>query len=98
MRHDILLPALGDAESGEVSTWYRDTGARVTAGEPLVAVDVDKVVIDVPALVAGTLTIVASEGTEVRVGDLLCWVADDDSSGSPAPGPTQPGDAAGMPS
>lgn len=98
MRHEILLPALGDAESGEVSTWYHDTGARVTAGEPLVAVDVDKVVIDVPALVGGTLTIVASEGTEVRVGDLLCWVADDASSGPPAPGPAQPGDAAGMPS
>jgi pyruvate/2-oxoglutarate dehydrogenase complex dihydrolipoamide acyltransferase (E2) component len=50
----------------------------VAVGEPLVAVDVDKVEIDVPAQVAGTLTIVAAEGTEVSVGDLLCWVADDD--------------------
>lgn len=76
MRHEIVLPALGDAESGEVATWYRATGERVAAGEPLVAVDVDKVVIDVPAQVAGILTIVAPEGTEVQVGDLLCWVAD----------------------
>jgi 2-oxoglutarate dehydrogenase E2 component (dihydrolipoamide succinyltransferase) len=76
MRHEIVLPALGDAESGEVSTWYHATGERVAAGEPLVAVDVDKVVIDVPAQVAGILTIVALEGTEVKVGDLLCWVAD----------------------
>jgi 2-oxoglutarate dehydrogenase E2 component (dihydrolipoamide succinyltransferase) len=78
MRHEILLPALGDAESGQVSAWYRSTGERVAVGEPLVAVDVDKVEIDVPAQVAGTLTIVAAEGTEVSVGDLLCWVADDD--------------------
>lgn len=76
MRHEIVLPALGDAESGEVSTWYHATGERVTAGEPLVAVDVDKVEIDVPARVSGVLTIVAAEGTEVKVGDLLCWVAD----------------------
>jgi 2-oxoglutarate dehydrogenase E2 component (dihydrolipoamide succinyltransferase) len=87
MRHEILLPALGDAESGEVSTWYRSTGERVAAGEPLVAVDVDKVEIDVPAQAAGTLTIVAAEGTQVRVGDLLCWVADDDSSVPPGPEP-----------
>jgi pyruvate/2-oxoglutarate dehydrogenase complex dihydrolipoamide acyltransferase (E2) component len=65
MRHEILLPALGDAESGEVSAWYRDTGERVAAGEPLVVVDVDKVEIDVPA--------------QVRVGDLLCWVAEGDA-------------------
>jgi pyruvate/2-oxoglutarate dehydrogenase complex dihydrolipoamide acyltransferase (E2) component len=78
MRHEILLPALGDAESGEVSAWYRDTGEHVAAGEPLVVVDVDKVEIDVPAQVAGILTIVAPVGTEVRVGDLLCWVAEGD--------------------
>lgn len=78
MRHEILLPALGDAESGEVSAWYRDTGEHVAAGEPLVVVDVDKVEIDVPAQVAGILTIVAPAGTEVRVGDLLCWVAEGD--------------------
>jgi pyruvate/2-oxoglutarate dehydrogenase complex dihydrolipoamide acyltransferase (E2) component len=78
MRHEILLPALGDAASGEVSDWYYSSGERVTAGEALVAVDVDKVVIDVPTQVSGTLTVVAVEGTEVRVGDLLCWVADDE--------------------
>jgi pyruvate/2-oxoglutarate dehydrogenase complex dihydrolipoamide acyltransferase (E2) component len=79
MRHEILLPALGDAESGEVSAWYRDTGEHVAAGEPLVVVDVDKVEIDVPAQVAGILTIVAPVGTAVRVGDLLCWVAEGDA-------------------
>jgi pyruvate/2-oxoglutarate dehydrogenase complex dihydrolipoamide acyltransferase (E2) component len=82
MRHEILLPALGDAESGEVSAWYRDTGEHVAAGEPLVVVDVDKVEIDVPAQVAGILTIVAPVGTEVRVGDLLCWVAEGDADDS----------------
>jgi 2-oxoglutarate dehydrogenase E2 component (dihydrolipoamide succinyltransferase) len=84
MRHEIVLPAVGDAESGEVSTWYHATGERVAAGEALVAVDVDKVVIDVPTQVAGILTIVAAEGIEVRVGDLLCWVADPPGGGDDA--------------
>jgi pyruvate/2-oxoglutarate dehydrogenase complex dihydrolipoamide acyltransferase (E2) component len=73
-RHEIALPALGDAESGEVSAWYRDSGARVATGEPVVAVDVDKAVLDLPAPVSGVLTAVAEVGAEVGVGDLLGWI------------------------
>lgn len=78
MRHEILLPVLGDAETGEVSEWYRATGDQVTAGEALVAVDVDKVTIDVPSVATGVLTVEAASGTEVKVGDLLGWIATDD--------------------
>jgi len=73
-RHEIALPALGDAESGEVAAWYKDSGASVATGDPLVAVDVDKAVLDLPAPVSGVLTAVAEVGTEVRVGDLLGWI------------------------
>jgi 2-oxoglutarate dehydrogenase E2 component (dihydrolipoamide succinyltransferase) len=83
MRHEILLPALGDAESGEVSEWYHASGDRVAAGEALVAVDVDKIEIDVPSQIAGTLTIVATEGTEVRVGDVLAWITADEPASVP---------------
>lgn len=77
MRHDILLPALGDVTSGEVADWYWKSGDRVTAGEPVVAVDVDKTTIDVPSVATGLLTIAAEPGTEVQVGGLLGWVTDD---------------------
>jgi pyruvate/2-oxoglutarate dehydrogenase complex dihydrolipoamide acyltransferase (E2) component len=77
MRHEILLPALGDAESGEISEWYRSSGDVVAVGEPVVAVDVDKVVMDIPTQAAGVLTVAAAEGAEVRVGDLLGWITDD---------------------
>jgi pyruvate/2-oxoglutarate dehydrogenase complex dihydrolipoamide acyltransferase (E2) component len=73
-RHEIALPALGDAESGEVSAWYRDSGASVATGEPVVAVDVDKAVLDLPAPASGVLTAVAEVGAEVSVGDLLGWI------------------------
>jgi pyruvate/2-oxoglutarate dehydrogenase complex dihydrolipoamide acyltransferase (E2) component len=78
-RHEIALPVLGDVESGEVSAWYKDSGTSVTTGEPLVAVDIDKTVLDVPAPVSGVLTAVAEVGAEVRVGDLLGWITADDA-------------------
>jgi pyruvate/2-oxoglutarate dehydrogenase complex dihydrolipoamide acyltransferase (E2) component len=76
-RHEIALPVLGDATSGEVTAWYKDSGASVTTGEPLVAVDVDKAVLDLPAPVSGVLTAVVDVGTEVHVGDLLGWITVD---------------------
>jgi pyruvate/2-oxoglutarate dehydrogenase complex dihydrolipoamide acyltransferase (E2) component len=78
MKHEILLPALGDADTGEISDWYRATGDQVTVGEALVAVDIDKVTIDVPSVARGVLTIEAQLGTEVKVGDLLGWITEDD--------------------
>jgi 2-oxoglutarate dehydrogenase E2 component (dihydrolipoamide succinyltransferase) len=78
MKHEVLLPALGDADTGEISDWYRATGDHVTAGEALVAVDIDKVTIDVPSVASGVLTIEAQLGTEVKVGDLLGWITEDD--------------------
>jgi 2-oxoglutarate dehydrogenase E2 component (dihydrolipoamide succinyltransferase) len=77
VRHEVLLPALGDAESGTVAEWYHRSGDQVRPGDALVAVDVDKVVIDVPALAAGELTVEATEGTEVIVGGLLGWISDE---------------------
>jgi pyruvate/2-oxoglutarate dehydrogenase complex dihydrolipoamide acyltransferase (E2) component len=79
-RHEIALPVLGDIESGEVSAWYKDSGTSVTTGEPLVAVDIDKIVLDVPAPVSGVLTAVAEVGAEVRVGDLLGWITAPDDA------------------
>lgn len=78
MRHDILLPGLGAAESGEISEFYRATGDHVAAGEALVAVDVDKVIMDVPTQIAGVVTFAAEVGAEVQVGDLLAWVDDEE--------------------
>jgi 2-oxoglutarate dehydrogenase E2 component (dihydrolipoamide succinyltransferase) len=74
VRHDLLLPTVGDATTGEVSDWYKATGDVVRAGEPILAVDIDKVTLDVPAPVSGVLTAVAELGTEVGIGDVLGWI------------------------
>jgi pyruvate/2-oxoglutarate dehydrogenase complex dihydrolipoamide acyltransferase (E2) component len=76
-RRPLVLPVVGGADGGEVSFWYAETGGHVDAGEPVVAVDIDKVVVDVPAPVAGTVTAEAEIGTEVQVGDVLGWIQAD---------------------
>jgi 2-oxoglutarate dehydrogenase E2 component (dihydrolipoamide succinyltransferase) len=78
VRHDLLLPSVGDAGTGEVSDWYRATGDVVKAGEPMLAVDIDKVTLDVPAPASGVLTAVAEIGSEVGIGDVLGWIDADD--------------------
>jgi 2-oxoglutarate dehydrogenase E2 component (dihydrolipoamide succinyltransferase) len=74
MRYEILLPAVGDATGGEVSEWYRSTDDVVQAGEPLVAIDIDKITIEVPSPAAGTLTIALPRAAHVALGDVLGWV------------------------
>lgn len=73
MAEDVLLPRLGDmTEEVVILSWYVPVGGTVKAGDPLVRVETDKVVADVPAPGDGTLVeIRADEGTEVGVGDVI---------------------------
>lgn len=72
----VTLPQLGaDVASAVIVAWNAAVGTAVTAGEPLVSVGLDKVDVDVPSPVTGTLmTIAAGEGTEVAVGEVICAV------------------------
>ncbi|MCU1491327.1 MAG: sucB [Acidimicrobiaceae bacterium] len=74
MIHEIRLPAVGASAVGEVSEWYKAPEQSVTAGEPIVAVDIDKVLIDVPAPADGVLTVVVPEGQTVETGGVLGWI------------------------
>jgi 2-oxoglutarate dehydrogenase E2 component (dihydrolipoamide succinyltransferase) len=56
MRHTVKLPKLGDtATEVVVVRWYLDAGAAVAEGEALMEVETDKINVDVPSPVAGTL-------------------------------------------
>jgi pyruvate/2-oxoglutarate dehydrogenase complex dihydrolipoamide acyltransferase (E2) component len=71
---EVLFPQLsaerGDAE-GVVATWYVATGESVGAGQPLADVQMDKVNAEVPAPVAGTVTLLVGEGESVRQGSVI---------------------------
>lgn len=70
----VKLPKLGEmVESAVIVEWYVAEGAHVERDAPLVRVETDKVEMDVPAPVAGTvLRLMAVEDEEVPVGGPIC--------------------------
>ncbi len=65
MRHLILLPDLGQTTSeATVLQWLKQTGEKVSRGEPLLVVQTDKVDMEVESFVEGYLReVLVSEGT-----------------------------------
>lgn len=78
MATEITVPALGESVSeGTVSKWLKNIGDAVAVDEPLVELETDKVTVEVPSPVAGTLVeIVAAEDSDVEVGAVLCMVGE----------------------
>jgi 2-oxoglutarate dehydrogenase E2 component (dihydrolipoamide succinyltransferase) len=73
MAIEIRVPALGESVSeATIGQWFRKPGDAVTADEPLVELETDKVTIEVRAPVAGVLEAVSAKpGDTVKVGALL---------------------------
>ena len=82
MPNQILVPSLGESVSeATVSKWLKQVGEKVDSDEPLVELETDKVNIEVPSPLSGTLTsIKVKEGTTVEVGTLLGLVNEAKSS------------------
>jgi 2-oxoglutarate dehydrogenase E2 component (dihydrolipoamide succinyltransferase) len=76
MATNIVVPALGESVSeATVSKWLKATGEAVAMDEPLVELETDKVTLEVPSPVAGTLgEIRAAAGSTVAVGATLAVV------------------------
>ncbi len=70
------MPALGMAqETGKVLRWLRAEGQEVRQGEPLLEVETDKANVEIEAPASGVLAkVLAPEGTEVPVGQVIGWI------------------------
>lgn len=70
----LTLPRLGETmESGRIVAWQKQPGDGFRRGETIVEVESDKTVVELPALVNGTLVeILAAEGDDIAVGAALC--------------------------
>ena len=73
MSNQILVPSLGESiTEATVSKWLKQVGEQVDSDEPLVELETDKVNVEVPSPLAGTLSsIKVKEGDTVEVGALL---------------------------
>ena len=73
MSNQITVPSLGESiTEATVSRWLKQVGEKVNTDEPLVELETDKVNVEVPSPLSGTLSsIKVKEGDTVEVGALL---------------------------
>ena len=100
---EVIMPKLGlTMDEGTILNWLKREGETVRAGEALLAVETDKVAIDVEAPAEGTLLkILVPEGATVPLGEILAFIGEPgealpvpgEPSSEPAPLDTPPSQA-----
>lgn len=72
---DVWPEDAEDVEEGIVANWFVREGGRVQDGEALCEIQIEKVSVDVPAPVSGTLSeILVGENEEFSRGDALARI------------------------
>lgn len=76
MKITLKLARVGmSMQEATIAQWYKQPGESFVAGEPLYAIETDKVTQDVEASAPGTLLeVFVAEGSDVEVGAPLCVV------------------------
>jgi 2-oxoglutarate dehydrogenase E2 component (dihydrolipoamide succinyltransferase) len=86
MATDVLVPTLGESiTEATLGQWIKKPGEPVRADEPIASLETDKVSVEVPSPVAGTMgDYLVKEGETVAVGALIARIVD--GAAAPAPG------------
>ena len=73
---DVIMPQLGETVAeGTVTVWHKEVGDEVAVDELLFEIETDKVAMEIPAPVSGTLgEILVPEGETVEVGCKLAVI------------------------
>ena len=99
MTIEIKVPQLPESVTDATLVgWHKKAGEAVARDENLVDLETDKVVLEVPAPAAGTLSeIKVLDGTTVMSGDLLALLEDGDAGANAAPAEAKEADAVAAP-
>ncbi len=86
MATELKLPDVGDnIEQGTVVTVLVKAGDSVTEGQPIIEIETDKAVIEVPAEAAGTVEAVnVNVGDTVKVGGVIATLSGGSAPAAPA--------------
>jgi pyruvate dehydrogenase E2 component (dihydrolipoamide acetyltransferase) len=87
MAMEFKLPELGEnIESGDLVRLMIKPGASIAEGEPVMELETDKAVVEVPSSVTGTIGEVrVKEGDKLRVGQVIFTFEKENGSGTEAP-------------
>jgi 2-oxoglutarate dehydrogenase E2 component (dihydrolipoamide succinyltransferase) len=88
MSSNILVPELGESiVDARVARWLKKEGERVSAGDPLVELETDKIDLEVGAPQAGVLArIDRKDGEDVKIGEVLGVIEEDGKAQVPGAG------------
>ena len=91
----VTMPNIGEGVTeGTVTRWLKAEGDTVERDEPLVEVETDKAVVEIPSPISGRLTkILVAEDETVPVGAPLAELEVAASGATPAAAPAQPSTA-----
>lgn len=86
MATDVKVPALGESiTEGTLAQWLKKPGEAVAADEPIASLETDKVSVEVPSPVAGTIAeLLANEGDTVEVGSIIARIGESGAVATPA--------------
>jgi pyruvate dehydrogenase E2 component (dihydrolipoamide acetyltransferase) len=86
MRYIFKFPDIGEGlDEGTVAEWYVTKGQQVSSGDPLVKMETDKVVTDIPSPKTGVIAAIYGKvGEIVKVGDPLVEIEMEGISGEEA--------------
>jgi 2-oxoglutarate dehydrogenase E2 component (dihydrolipoamide succinyltransferase) len=74
---EVKVPSVGESvTSGVISAWHKKSGDFVNEGEPLFALETDKVSTDIVAEKSGVLDTRVPEGQEVKIGEIVAVIDD----------------------
>src|SRR3954451_11752935 len=74
---DVSMPRLSDSmEEGTILKWLKSDGDEVKRGDELVEIETDKANMTYEADQAGVLTITASEGDTLAVGETIASIGE----------------------
>lgn len=91
MSTEVRVPTLGESVTeATIATWFKKPGDAVAVDEMLCELETDKVTVEVPSPVAGTLgDIVAAEGETVGVDALLATISEGGEAAAPKAEPAK---------
>ncbi|EQD66912.1 dihydrolipoamide acetyltransferase component of pyruvate dehydrogenase complex [mine drainage metagenome] len=76
---------------GHIQKWLVEDGSAVKEDQPVVQIETDKAVVNIPAPISGSIKIIANKDADVKVGDTLAYFGSaDELKAAPSAKEVQP--------